>query len=318
MSKNIKLGIIIDPLESLNTKKDSSYAMILEAWQRNWTVYTITPDYLYTDNSTAYGLFNEIQPNTQENKNPWYRTLSDKTIPLNDLDIILIRKDPPFNMEYIYLTYILDTVDQNQTLIANNPTAIRNNNEKLATLHYPEVTPPCLVSANKTKLLEFIKQHGTIIVKPLDSMGGRSIFKINLHDDNTSVILDTITQYGKTTIMAQKFIPEIKQGDKRILLINGEPVPYGLARVPAEGEFRGNLNAGAEGIGFELTERDKDICNYIGPSLKEQGLYFVGIDVIGEYLTEVNVTSPTCIQELDKLYGLNISKDYLDCLESLL
>lgn len=217
-------------------------------------------------------------------------------------------------MEYIYLTYMLDLAQQQGSLVANNPSAIRNNNEKLSTLKYNEVTPDNLVTANKQKLLDFLEEHKSIIVKPLDGMGGRSIFKINYGDSNTSVILDTITSYGNNTILAQKFIEEIKYGDKRILIIDGQPIPFGLARIPAKGEFRGNLAAGATGVGFELSERDQYICDYLGPKLKEQGLYFVGIDVIGNYLTEINVTSPTCIQELDKIYNLNISKVYLDSL----
>lgn len=315
MTKKIQIGIIMDPLDTIKTYKDSTYAMMLEASRRDWQVFCTTPGNLYVDNSNPYGTFNELDVFESTN-NHWFEIKQQVNMSLNDLDIILIRKDPPFNMEYIYLTYILELVDSNKTLVANNPKAIRNNNEKLSTLQYTEVTPPNLVTANKAKIQEFIHEHKSIIVKPLDGMGGQSIFKINHGDDNTSVILDTITHYGTNTILAQKFIPEIINGDKRILLVAGNPIPFGLARVPAEGEFRGNLAAGAHGVGFELSEREKYICNYIGPKLREQGLYFVGIDVIGDYLTEINVTSPTCIQELDKIYGINISKTYLDFLES--
>jgi glutathione synthase len=317
---NIKLGIVMDPLDSINIKKDSTYAMIKEASQRNWSIYCCTPHDIYVDNHLPHAVLKKISFNN--NNNTWYSVEQEINLNLANLDIILIRKDPPFDMEYIYLTYILERLQQNQNIhkpiIANNPTAIRNNNEKLSTLQFPTVTPPNLVTANKTKLLEFIEQHQQIIVKPLDGMGGHSIFKINFNDDNTSVILDTITQFGTKTILAQKFINEIYKGDKRILLVNGEPIPYGLARIPAKGEFRGNLAAGATGVGFELSERDKFICATVGSKLKEQGLYFVGIDVIGDYLTEINVTSPTCIQELDKAYNLNISKIYLDCLFELI
>jgi glutathione synthase len=311
-NKILKLGIIMDPLESLNIKKDSTYAMINEASARNWEIYCCTPHDIFVANSVPCGIFKKI---TYKHNTPdWFSIDSTQDINLNSLDIILLRKDPPFDMEYIYATYILDIVQSRGTLVANNPTSIRSNNEKLATLNFPEVTPPNLVTAHKNKLLAFIAQHQTVIVKPLDGMGGRSIFKVKHGDDNTSVILDTITSYGTKTILAQKFIPEIKDGDKRVLLINGEAIPYGLARVPAEGEFRGNLAAGASGVGFELSLRDKYICNNISPYLKQHGLSFVGIDIIGEYLTEINVTSPTCIQELDQQFDLNISKTYLDYL----
>lgn len=316
MTENIKLGIIMDPLDAINPKKDSTFAMIKAASVKNWSIHCTTSDNLFVNNSNPYALFNTLKFNSSL-KPSWFTIEQPCEILLSDLDIILIRKDPPFNMEYIYLTYILDLV-KDVTLIANNPTAIRNNNEKLSTLNFSNVTPPNLVTANKQKLLEFIQEYKSIIVKPLDGMGGRSIFKINYGDDNSSVILDTLTKYGTNTILAQKFIPEISKGDKRILLINGEPVPYGLARVPAKGEFRGNLAAGAQGVGFELSKRDHEICEYLGPELRKQGLYFVGIDVIGDYLTEVNVTSPTCIQEIDKAYNTNIADTFLDNLEKLI
>ena len=309
----VKLGIIMDPLESINIKKDSTYAMIKEAAGREWTIYCCTPHDIYVDNGIPYGLFKKIMFHASST---WYTVIELLSIPLNNFDIILLRKDPPFNMEYIYTTYLLDLVKAQGVLVANDPSGIRNNNEKLSTLKFPHLTPPSLVTTDKTKLLEFVKQHGTIIVKPLDGMGGRSIFKIRNGEDNTSVILDTITNYGTQTILAQKFIPEISKGDKRILLINGEYIPYGLARMPAPGEFRGNLAAGGTGVGFELSERDKWICNNLSGYLKEQGLYFVGIDVIGDYLTEINVTCPTCIQEIDHSYNINISATYLDYLES--
>ncbi len=319
MNKKISIAIVLDPLESLNIKKDSTYAMIKEASSRNWDIYTIVPGNIFVDNSIVFGLFHRIEYHEPTSHSAsWYTIIEQKKVAFGDLNITLIRKDPPFNMEYIYLTYMLDLAEQQGTLVANNPTAIRNNNEKLSTLKYNHVTPANLVTANKQKLLDFIQEYKSVIVKPLDGMGGRSIFKINEGDANTSVILDTITSYGNNTILAQQFIEEIKNGDKRILIVDGQPIPYGLARIPAKGEFRGNLAAGASGKGFELSERDKYICNYLGPKLKEQGLYFVGIDVIGDYLTEINVTSPTCIQEIDKIYSLNISKVYLDSLEKYL
>jgi glutathione synthase len=317
IKQTIKLGIVIDPLESINTKKDSTYAMIREACTRNWQIYCFQAKDIYVKRSLPHAMASLIQFNhSTKNTSNWYNILSTEEVYLDNLDIILLRKDPPFNLEYIYTTYLLDQLKN--CLVANNPTSVRNNNEKLATLKYPELTPPNIVTANKQKLLEFLKEHKTIIVKPLDGMGGRSIFKIEDQEANTHVILDTITDYGNNVILAQKYIPEIMQGDKRVLLVNGQPIPYGLARIPAHGEFRGNLAAGASGVGFKLTNTEYKICEQLGPDLKQQGLYFVGIDIIGEYLTEINVTSPTCIQELDKQFDLNISKTYLDCLEQKL
>jgi glutathione synthase len=341
--KQIKIAIVMDPLESINIKKDSTYAMIKEASLRNWQILCCTPSDLYVDNSIPKAIFTEIifqtnsTPNTNYNSNindnqtnksnnsdktnqnnNWYEIKQLINVDLRELDIILMRKDPPFDLEYLYCTHILDLAQRSGVLIANNPTAIRNNNEKLATLNYPTVTAPNLVTANKTKLLDFLQQHHIIIVKPLDGMGGQSIFKITTGDPNTSVIFDTITNYGRETIMAQRYIPEIIKGDKRVILIDGQPVPYGLARIPAAGELRGNLAAGATGVGFELSKHDLFICEQIGAKLQAQGLYFVGIDIIGDYLTEINVTCPTCIQQIDSQFGINISKTYLDCLLSKL
>lgn len=320
----------MDPLGSINIKKDSTYAMIKEANSRGWQIYCFESTDLFVKNSEPYAISKIIKINDKFNSNSnlnlnlnlnlnWFEILDNIEINLNNLNIILLRKDPPFNIEYIYATYLLDLITNNpnsKTIVANNPTSVRNNNEKLSTLKYPNLTPPNIVTANKNKILEFIKEQQSIIIKPLDGMGGRSIFKINYQDDNTSVIIDTITQYGSSTILAQKFIPEIKNGDKRVLLINGEPVPYGLARMPAQGEFRGNLAAGATGVAFELTDTELKICAAISSDLKKQGLYFVGIDIIGEYLTEINVTCPTCIQEIDQQFDINISKEYLDFLAS--
>ncbi len=317
---NIKLAIVMDPLDSINIKKDSTYAMIKEASRRHWQIFTCTPHDLYVDNSTPKAIFTEISLNSPSHltNNNWYYNKNIISMDLRDIDILLLRKDPPFDLEYIYCTYILDMAQEHGVLVANNPTSVRNNNEKLSVLNYPELTPAYLVTANKQKLVEFSNQHETIVVKPLDGMGGRSIFKIQAGEDNISVILDTITDYGQKTIMAQKFIPEIFKGDKRVLIVDGEPISHGLARIPAPGEFRGNLAAGASGVAFKLSDRDLFIARQLGPKLKAQGLYFVGIDIIGDYLTEINVTCPTCIQEIDQQCNLNISAVYLDCLQNKL
>ncbi len=323
----IKLAIVMDPLETINIKKDSTYAMIKEAFHRRWQIFCCTPNDLYVDNSIPKAIFTEIALNNDTKEqyidstnytfnNHWYFAKQISHLDLREFNLVLLRKDPPFNMEYIYCTYILDLVTKAGVLVSNNSSAVRTYNEKFSTLNYPAIIPPSIVTKNSNKILEFLKYHKMIVVKPLDGMGGRSIFKITDGDENTSVIIETITNYSQQTVMAQKYIPEIKDGDKRILLVNGEPIPYALARIPAKGEMRGNLAAGATGIGVELTKQDKLICSTIGQSLRDLGLYFVGIDVIGNYLTEINVTCPTCIQEIDTQFNTNISKTYLDFLET--
>ncbi|MGD8785773.1 MAG: glutathione synthase, partial [Thioalkalispiraceae bacterium] len=236
---------------------------------------------------------------------------------LAELDVILMRKDPPFNMDYIYSTYLLEAAEQQGTLIVNKPASLRDCNEKLYTLQFPDCIPPTTVSSSANQLKKFIEQQQDTILKPLDGMGGESIFRVKHDDANLNVIIETLTYKGRRMIMAQRFIPEIVQGDKRILLINGEPVPYALARIPGKGETRGNLAVGGRGEGIELSERDRWICQQVGPRLREIGLLFVGLDVIGDYLTEINVTSPTCIRELDTIFELNISATLMDCIEQL-
>jgi glutathione synthase len=229
-----------------------------------------------------------------------------------------MRKDPPVNMEYFYTTYLLEKAELDGLLVVNRPRGLRDCNEKLFTAWFPQCCPPSLTSRSIDRLRGFLEEQGDIIVKPLDTMGGASIFRLRADDPNISVVLETITDLGRTTAIAQKYIPEIKQGDKRILMVNGEPVPYALARIPAEGETRGNLAAGGRGEGVELSRRDRWICERVGPELRDRGLLFVGLDVIGDYLTEINVTSPTCIRELDQMYGLDIAGQVIDCIESRL
>ncbi len=248
----------------------------------------------------------------------WFEVLEEVTLPASEFDAIFMRKDPPFDMEYIYTTYLLEMVEKTGTPVLNRPGSIRDCNEKLFALQFPACTPPLVVSRDEAELRAFHEEHGDVIYKPLDGMGGASIFRAAPGEHNLSVIIETLTNQGNSTIMAQKYIPEIVNGDTRILLINGEPVPYGLARVPASGETRGNLAAGGSGVGRELTERDRFICSEVAPSLKEKGLYFVGIDVIGDYLTEVNVTCPTCIRELNAAFGLDIAGDYIAFVEETL
>ena len=302
----------MDPPEQLNPAKDSSLAMLEEAQGRGWQTYYINPHSLaFNEMATANCQLIKLQLNQQD----WYHLGDVEQLALGDLDIIIMRVDPPFNMSYIYMTYLLELAEQQGVLVVNRPQSLRDANEKLFTLQFPQCCAPTLVTSDMVQLKTFQQTQGDIIVKPLDGMGGASIFRIKQDDPNISVIFETMTQHGQLPIIAQRFIPEISEGDKRILLIDGKPVPYALARIPAKGETRGNLAAGGSGIGVELTDRDRWICEQVGPRLCNMGLSFVGIDVIGDYITEINVTSPTCIRELDKLYNLNISKTLLDVLE---
>ena len=310
---SLKFAVVMDPPEQLNPVKDSSLAMLEQAQARGWITYYINP-FSLAYNNTAVANCTPIK--LQLNQQDWFELGEPEATCLSDIDIIIMRVDPPFNMAYIYATYLLELAEQHGALVVNRPQSLRDANEKLFTLQFPQCCAPTLVASDMQQLKDFLQQHGDIIVKPLDGMGGASIFRLTPEDHNISVIFETMTHYGKMPIIAQRFIPEISQGDKRILLIDGEPIPYALARVPAKGETRGNLAAGGNGIGVELTDRDHWICQQLAPRLKEMGLIFVGIDVIGDYLTEINVTSPTCIRELDKLYKLNISKILLDTLET--
>ena len=260
-----------------------------------------------------------MQPlQVQNDPSDWFELGEAATKPLADLDTILMRKDPPFDVEYIYATYFLEAAEKEGTLIVNKPASIRNANEKIFATEFADCVAPSLVTRRADSLRDFLGEHGDIILKPLGEMGGASIFRIKTDDPNISVIIENLTHHGTSYIMAQRFIPEISAGDKRILLVDGEPIPYALARIPAKGETRGNLAAGGRGEGIPLSQRDIEICNRVGPVLKEMGLIFVGIDVIGDYLTEINSTSPTCIKELDKQFNLNISAQLMDCIEKKL
>ena len=309
----MKLGIVMDPISGVNIKKDSSFAMLLAAQTRGWDIQYMELHDIYINDDIPMANMQSLQ--VDDNPEQWFTLSNYRPEELANLDIILMRKDPPFDLEYIYSTYILEHAERLGTLIVNNSTALRNVNEKIFITHFAHCIAPTQVSRNINILLGFINQHQNIILKPLDGMGGHSIFRVNASDPNAKVILETMTNYGNCYVMAQKLIPEISAGDKRILLINGEPIPYALARIPAEGEIRGNLARGGTGKGVELTDRDRWICQQVGPCLRDMGLYFVGLDVIGDYLTEINVTSPTCIRELDSLYNIDISGQLMDALE---
>ena len=306
----------MDPIGSINIKKDSTFAMLLEAQARDWEIYYMEMADLFLQNASCHAVMRQLQ--VKDDAAQWFSLSSGICQPLSELDVVLMRKDPPVDMEYIHATQLLERAEAQGVLVINKPAALRDANEKLFTAWFAQCTCPTVVTRNLTRLKDFLNSHNDIIVKPLDAMGGASIFRIKRGDPNTNVIFETITHNGRAYAMAQTFIPEISQGDKRILLVNGEPVPYALARIPTEGETRGNLAVGGKGKGVELSERDYWICQQVAPTLKEKGLVFVGLDVIGDYLTEVNVTSPTCIRELDGQYGINISAQLMDYVESAL
>ncbi len=309
----LKIGIVMDSIETINFKKDSSLAMLLEAQSRGWQLFYMEQPDLYLAHDVARAKMKPLK--VFNNSDKWFQLGESEDLALDTLDAILMRKDPPFDMNYIYSTYVLEKAEEKGTIIINKAQSLRDANEKLFTNNFAECMPPTLVSSQAEHIKAFYQEHKDIILKPLDGMGGASVFRIKEGDANLSVIIETLTNHGTTLTMAQRFIPEITQGDKRILLINGEPVPYALARIPAKGETRANLAAGGEGVGVELTKRDRWICEHVAPLLKAKGLIFVGIDVIGDYLTEVNVTSPTCIRELDKQYNMNISALLMDWIE---
>jgi glutathione synthase len=318
---SIKIGVVMDDLSSINIKKDSSFAMMLAAQKLGWEVHTIYQEDLYTENEKPRALSRIT--GVDDNPDHWFDFNTEQNIDLSSLNVILMRKDPPFDIEYIASTYILELAEQNGSLVVNKPASLRDNNEKMFITQFPECCTPFMVSKNKKRLRDFVVQRyqaeqQDVILKPLDGMGGASIYRVNPQDANISVILETVTENESKTVMAQQFIPEITQGDKRVLLIDGKAIPYALARIPAAGETRGNLAAGGKGVGIELTERDHWICQQVGPVLKRQGILFAGIDIIGDYLTEINITSPTCIRELDQIYSLDIAGDLMQCIKKYL
>ena len=308
----IKLGILMDPIESIYYKKDSTLAMLWEAQHRGWAIHYFEQHDLFMRDGKVFANSSELKVFKNEQK--WFDKSASKELPLAELDIILMRKDPPFNLDYIYTTYLLELAEREGVFVANKPQSLRDNNEKLFTSLFPQCCPPTLITYSNYLLKQFYSEHQDIVCKPLDGMGGASIFRLKPADENASVVFETLTKLGTQLMTAQKYIPEIKDGDKRILMINGTPVPYALARIPAVGELRGNLAAGGHGVAVPLSAKDKWICAQVAPVLKEKHLLFVGLDVIGDYLTEINITSPTCIRELDEQCGLDISKQLFDCL----
>jgi glutathione synthase len=309
---HLKVGIVMDPIADITYKKDTSLAMLVAAQERGWELHYMEQGDLYLNGDTAMGSMRPLS--VAYDPDNWHTLGEASDRPLADLDVILMRKDPPFDSNYVYSTYLLERAEQAGTLIANKPQSLRDCNEKMFATQFPQCCPPLLVSSRADKLKGFHKEHGDVIFKPLDGMGGSSIFRIRADDTNISVIIEMLTRHGRSPIMAQRYIPEIVKGDKRILLIDGDPVPYALARVPAIGESRGNLAAGGNGIAQPLSDRDKWICAQVRETVRAKGLLFVGLDVIGDYLTEINVTSPTCIREINAAYNLDIAGELMDCI----
>ncbi len=317
---------LLDPVDSLSLKKDSTLAMIRAMQVRGWAVSVMEQQDMLLLEGKIQGVTRSFQLaeafatslDPEDAPENWYSAGPERQHDLAEFDVVMMRKDPPFNMEFIYSTYLLEQLEAAGVVIVNKPASIRDCNEKLFATHFPDCCPPLIVSRRIDKLRDFQAVHSDVIFKPLDGMGGANIFRARQGDPNISVILESLTHHGEQQIMGQKYLPEIVDGDKRILLIDGEPVPYALARVPLAGESRGNLAAGGTGRGQELSDRDRWITEQIGPELKRRGLMFVGIDVIGDYLTEINVTCPTCIRELDTQFSLDIAGKLCDTIEDRL
>src|SRR5476649_232978 len=309
----IKIGIVMDPISSINIKKDTSFAMLLEAQRRGWQIHYMEMSSLYLRGGEARATTRLLS--VKQDYHEWYSFNGEQDIELGSLDVILMRKDPPFDTEFIYATYILERAEDRGALIVNKPRSLRDCNEKLFTAWFAQHTPDTLVSRRDDHIRDFWHQHGDIILKPLDGMGGTSIFRVKKDDPNLSVIIESLTGYGQRFCMAQNFLPAIKDGDKRVLVVDGEPVPYCLARIPKSGETRGNLAAGGRGEARPLTDSDWKIAREVGPVLKEKGLIFVGLDIIGDRLTEINVTSPTCVREIEAAFPISITGMLMDAIE---
>ena len=314
--KRIRLGMVMDPIAGIHPEKDTSFAMLLAAQARGWDLRYMELGDLFLAGRSVQALTRPVE--VRDDPEDWFTLGEPEAQALASLDVILMRKDPPVDGEYLHATQLLDMAEADGCLVVNRPQALRDANEKLFAARVPDCCPTTVVSRSIARLRGFLEDEGDIVVKPLDGMGGRSVFRVSRGDPNTGVILETITEGGTRTVMAQRFLPEYVEGDKRILLIDGEPVPYALARIPAEGEGRANLAAGGTGKGVELTARDRQICERIAPALRERGLLFVGIDVIGDWLTEINVTSPTGVRELDRIYGIDICSGLMDAIEKRL
>ena len=310
----LRVGVVMDPIATIKPKKDTTLALLLEARRRGHELHYMEQSDLWLRDGAACAHRRLLD--VRDDPKSWFSFTGETTGPLAQLDVILMRKDPPVDQEYLYATYILERAQADGVLVVNRPEALRAVQEKLYTAWFAHLTPPTLVASAPVRVREFLAEHQDIIVKPLDLMGGASIFRLRQDDPNVSVVLELMTRHASRPVMAQRYVPEIVHGDKRLLLIDGQAPPYALARIPQAGETRGNLAAGGRGEGRELTARDREICAAVGPHLRELGLVFVGLDVIGDYLTEINVTSPTCVRELDAIYGINLAARLWDAIEA--
>lgn len=309
----MKLGVVMDPIESINFKKDSTLAMMIEAQSKGHEIFYITPNALFIDSGIAFASSAKIE--VKDNPSDWFSLEEEKIIKLSELNSILMRQDPPFNSDYIYNTYVLEMASREGVNIFNNPRSLRDCNEKVYASEFPQCCTKHLVTSNKLLLSQFVEEYKDTVIKPLDGMGWASIFRLKKNEPNLNVILETITHHFTQKVMIQEYIPQISEGDKRILVINGEPMGAAIARIPAEGELRGNLAAGASAVAKSLSERDIWICKEVGPSLVKKGLLLVGLDIIGDYLTEINVTSPTCFKEYKELCDIDVAKTFIDSVE---
>lgn len=307
----MKLGVIMDPIAGIKVEKDTTLALLLAAQRREWELHYMEMKDVYLTGNTARA--NARVLTVKDDKTRWYHYSSRIDLALSELDVILMRKDPPFDMEYIYVTYILEHAAASGTLVVNDPSALRDVNEKAFITQFPQCIAPTLISRDPQQIHTFMERHGQVVLKPLDGMGGTSVFRVDKEDANKNVIVETLTGNSQRFIMAQQYLSAIERGDKRILLIDGKPVKHALARIPRSGEIRGNLAAGGTGKGVDLSDRDYWICEQVGLRLRAMGLVFVGLDVIGDYLTEINVTSPTCVRELERIYGMDIAGQVMDC-----
>ena len=310
----LKTGVVMDPIGDIKTYKDSTFAMLLEAQRRGHDLYYMEPGDLFAKDGRVFALMQQLE--VRDNTTDWFSLTPVGKMSLDELDIVLMRRDPPFDMDYIYATYMLELAEKAGTLIINRPQSLRDANEKFFINNFPQCCVPMVISSRSDLIREFVSEHGHCVVKPLDGMGGESIFQVSDSDMNLNVILETITRHDTRAVMAQKYIDEITEGDKRILVVNGEPVPYALARFAGNCDFRGNLAKGGSSKGVPLSDRDRWICSQVAPELKKRGILFAGLDVIGDWLSEVNVTSPTCIRELDEEFDLNIAGQLFDAAEA--
>ncbi len=304
----------MDPIEDIKYAKDTTFAMLLAAQKRGYELLYLTLADLYLRDGVARGVARPLT--VKADPADWFALGEAADVPLGDVDVILMRKDPPFDVEYVYVTYILERAELAGALVVNRPRGLRDMNEKVYTAWFPDCCAPTLISRDMDAMARFAAEHGRIVCKPLDGMGGRSIFVVDPSDKNMRVVFETLTQYGERYAMVQRYLPEIATtGDSRVLLVDGEPAPYALARMPTATDNRGNLAAGATGVGRPLNDRDRELAARIGPVLREAGMLFVGLDVIGGFVTEINVTSPTGVRELEKSFGIDIAGLLMDAID---